>query len=189
MQKTVTISVPQSLLSVTHFTGGVAYGCADLNLARVAGLLLVDPVPDPSAIPEAQRKQVAASLRADYEKAVTKYYRSIAGPDPAITARVLKDASTTPKDTIIGLMFAQREFQPKELADKFDGLRLSIIQSQFDVPTALHRLGKGFDSKSIDGVGHWLHLVAPEKFQNYLDEFLATVDEVEQLNRPELHQT
>jgi pimeloyl-ACP methyl ester carboxylesterase len=129
--------------------GGVAYVCAALNPGRIAGLLLVDPVPDPAAIPKAQHDAIAESLQKNYKAAITEYYRKIAAPIPSVVERVLKDALATPKATIIGLTEAQAKFKPAQFADKFTGPQLSILQSQFDTPAALHRIGQGFESTSL----------------------------------------
>jgi pimeloyl-ACP methyl ester carboxylesterase len=48
-----------------------------------------------------------------------------------------------------------------------------VIQPDFDVEGALHRIQPGMTHEAIGGAGHWIHMVAPEKFEAALDQFLA----------------
>lgn len=163
---------------VGHSGGGaIAFATAARAPERLAGLLLVDPAPDPSALPPGQIAQTVEMLRGDdYEKTISAYYSSIAGSDPKLAKRIVHDAVTTPRETMIRTTEASAQFDAQSMADRYPGPKLSVIQSPFDLPGALHRLGSGFPFKSIDGVGHWLHLGAPDRFHAILDDFLLTND-------------
>lgn len=169
---------------VGHSGGGaIAFVCAAKNPERVAALLLVDPAPDPSALPPGMLKsQLAAMEGKDYEKTLTEYYGTLAGPNQRLKDRIVATARATPKETGIGTLKAFIGFHPRDYAGRYQGPGLAIIQSHFDMPYALHRIG-AFDHRSIDGVGHWLQLGAPEKFYGMLDEFLDQVENVPRISR------
>jgi hypothetical protein len=48
-------------------------------------------------------------------------------------------------------MRAFHDFRPRDYAGRYSGPALAIIQSQFDTPHALHRIG-GWPFKTLDGV-------------------------------------
>lgn len=156
----------------------VAFQLANTNPGRVAGLLLLDPPPDPKAIPNEQRTAMLDGVRSDPVKSASDFYRSIAGSDSGVVERVLRDVRSTPPQTIAAVTEAMFEFDPASVAGRFEGPSLSIIQSQFDGPQALHRLGPGMPHRSLDGAGHWLQLGAPGRIAPILDEFLASIDEM-----------
>jgi pimeloyl-ACP methyl ester carboxylesterase len=41
-----------------------------------------------------------------------------------------------------------------------------------DQPFSLHRLGRGFPHRVVQGTGHWIQLDQPDEFNAILDEFL-----------------
>lgn len=154
--------------------GGIAFVFAAQHPERVAGLLLVDPMPDPAALPpDALQSQLTALESGDYEKTLSEYYGFTAGNDKAIKERIVNDALSTARQTAIGALRAFQEFRPRAYAS-YQGPASAVIQSQFDSPDALHQIG-GFPHTTIDGVGHWLQLGAPDKFNLILDGFLNRV--------------
>ena len=52
--------------------------------------------------------------------------------------------------------------------------KLSIVTPHNDMPFSLHRLGKGFPHRVVEGTGHWIQLDKPEEINRILDEFLET---------------
>lgn len=156
----------------------VAFQLANTVPARVAGLLLLDPPPDPAVIPAEQRSAMLEGVRKDAINSAAEYYRSIAGPDSRVVERIVADARATAPATIQGVTEATFEFDPAAVAGHFAGPALSIIQPQFDVPGALHRLGRGMPHRPLANAGHWLHLGAPAEVARMLDEFLVSVDEM-----------
>lgn len=148
-----------------------AFTFAALHPASVAGLLLVDP----PVLPAGMMDKVMKRLQDDYEQTVEAYYRSIAGPDAAVVEHVLADVRATPRKTIIGCLAALSSFDPGPLATNLPRPALSVIQSQFDVEGALHKLPPGFPRVTIDGGGHWIHLAKPDAFGHQLRDFLSSI--------------
>lgn len=161
---------------VGHSGGALtAFAFAALNPDKVTGLVLVDPPPDPATFPPEVMEQTLAALRSDaYVATLEDYYRSIAGGDQLTAGRVIEDALSTPRTTIIGAMEALRSFEPKRLAGRYRGPALSIIQPQYEIEGALHRLPPGFRHVALEGTGHWIHLDAPDRFVSCLNDFLKT---------------
>jgi pimeloyl-ACP methyl ester carboxylesterase len=159
---------------VGHSGGAlVALAFAHLHPERVAGLVLVDPPPDPAVLPSDVVEGTMQALRGDrYEETVENYYRSIAGSDPKVVDAVLADARATPKATVIGTFAALAAFKPKDFVGRYHGPALSIIQPAYDVDGALHRIG-GFAHAGIGNAGHWIHLGATDRFLEVLRGFLA----------------
>jgi pimeloyl-ACP methyl ester carboxylesterase len=164
---------------VGHSGGAaVALSLAVAEPDRVAGLLLVDPVMDPAAIPEAQRRAALEALAGpDHARVAADYYRSIAGSNPETVARVLAEAARTPQATILGTMTALDSFRPADLADRYAGPILSVVLPEHDGPHALHSL-IGVPHLVFDeaGAGHWLQIDAPLAFFDVLDGFLDAID-------------
>jgi pimeloyl-ACP methyl ester carboxylesterase len=159
---------------VGHSGGAlVAFASAALHPERVSGLVLVDPPPDPAVLPPGLIEDTLQALRSDqYEVTIEQYYRSIAGEKPEVAERVIADVRATPKTTIIGSFAAMAGFRPQDYVGRYRGPALSIIQPQYDVDGALHRIA-GIGHSVIGGAGHWIHLGAPERFLKVLTGFLA----------------
>ena len=159
---------------VGHSGGGaVAFKAANDRPDRVAALLLVDPAPDPAVIPKSQTTESINAMRKDFKATIGEYYRSIAGPDPRIAEQIVATAKATPSATVIGLSEQIYEFKPRDYAARFTGPAHAIIQPQFDVEGALHRIQPGMTHEAIEGSGHWIHMAASEKFEASLDRFLT----------------
>jgi pimeloyl-ACP methyl ester carboxylesterase len=168
----------ERFILVGHSGGALnALAFSGLHPERVDGLVLVDPPPDPAALPPGMLDNVLTQLKGDnYDKTVQDYYRSIAGGAPAVVERILADARATPRETVIGTLEAMENFDPKDFVG-YDGPALSIIQPQHDVDGALHRIA-GFDHTAVGSAGHWIHLAAPDRFLDVLDHFVRKVDHI-----------
>jgi pimeloyl-ACP methyl ester carboxylesterase len=151
----------------------VAFEAANDRPERIVGLFLVDPAPDPAVLPAKQKKETLEGLRRDYKRFIGEYYRSMAGPDVAIADQIVAMAQATPPETIIGINEELDAFNPHEHAGRFKGPAHSVIQPEYDVEGALHRIQPSMTHEAIGGAGHWIHMVAPGKVEAALDRFLG----------------
>ena len=160
---------------IGHSGGALtAWNFAALHGDRVAGFLLVDPPPDPSRLPREQIEQTLDQMRGpDYQRVAQNYYRSIAGTNEAVVERVVAEAGATAQVTLVGCFEALRDFDPHQLAGRYSGPTLSVIQPQFDVEGALHRIPPGWEHTAIPGTGHWIQLDAAGPFLDCVKNFLA----------------
>jgi pimeloyl-ACP methyl ester carboxylesterase len=155
--------------------GGVALAYAGANPQRVAGLLLVDPIGDGKQIPPAEAKPLLDGLASRYDSTIQTYWTSIAGPDSAVRERLLADLQATPRKTIVATFEDLLRFDPDSALARYRGPKLSIVTPHNDGSFSLHRLGKGFPHRIVEGTGHWIQLDKPEEFNRLLDEFLNSV--------------
>lgn len=152
--------------------GGVALAYAGAHPDRVAGLLLVDPIGDGKQIPPAEAKAYLAGFESSYDSTSQGYWASIAGPDSATRRRLLADLKATPREAVVQGLRDVMQFDPHPALARYQGPRLSIVTPNNNMPSSLHRLGKGFPHRMVEGTGHWIQLDKPEEFNRLLDEFL-----------------
>lgn len=143
---------------------------------RLLGLVLVDPPPDPAVLPPGTADGMLKALRGPgWRKAMEEHYRAIAGDDPAIIERLVRDGRGIAQTTIVGISEASIRFRPQDFTG-YDGPALSIIQPQNDAKGAIHRIAR-MPHVAIEGAGHWIHLAAPERFLDALEEFIADIEQ------------
>jgi pimeloyl-ACP methyl ester carboxylesterase len=155
--------------------GGVALTYAGTHPDRVAGLLLVDPIGDGKQIPAAEVKRFLGGLESNYDSMIQGYWSQIAGPDSAVKARLLSDLRATPRATVVQVFREVMQFDPHPALAGYGGPVLSVVTPYNDQPFSLHRLGKGFPHRMVQGTGHWIQLDKPEEFNRLLDEFVKSV--------------
>jgi pimeloyl-ACP methyl ester carboxylesterase len=162
---------------VGHSGGALAaFAYSAAHPDRLLGLVLVDPPGDPSVYPPGMLDKTLEALKGDgYAKTIEDYYRGIAGDNHAVVREVVRDAAHTPRETVVGTFQAMSRFDPRAYAGKFTGPKLTIIQPQFDIDGAIHKIDHGFKKQAIGGAGHWIHLAAPERFAQCLDAFLENI--------------
>lgn len=154
--------------------GGVALAYAGAHPDRVAGLILVDPIGDGKQIPPAESKAFLAGFESSYDSTSRGYWTTIAGPDSAVRKRLLADLEATPRETVVQVLRDVMQFDPDPSLARYNGPKLSIVTPHNDMPSSLHRLGKGFPQQMVEGTGHWIQLDKPEQINRLLDEFLAS---------------
>lgn len=157
--------------------GGAALAYAGAHPARVAGLLLVDPIGDAKQISPAAVKSFLAGFESDYDQASQKYWTEIAGPDSAVQRRLLADLRATPGETVLPVLRSVMQFDPDSALARYKGPILSVVTPHNDAAFSLHRLGKGFPHQVVTGTGHWIQLDKPDDFNRLLDEFLKSVSD------------
>jgi pimeloyl-ACP methyl ester carboxylesterase len=162
---------------IAHSGGALtAWTFAAQHGDRVAGLLLVDPPVDAATFPAGVIEETLAGMRSPaYRDVAEGYYRSIGGSNPAVVERVVADARATSQSTLVGVFEALRDFRPQRLAGKYAGPMLSVVQPQYDVDGAFHRVQPGWPRVHMAGTGHWIHLDAPQPFLEVVNDFLRTV--------------
>ena len=160
---------------VGHSGGGItALHFAAQHPDRVVGLFLIDPPGDGRQFPADQRDAMLALLRSPaWSQTMLDYYRSIAGPNEAVRARVLDDAARTPQATVIGTFTALGSYDPMPALRGYRGPRLSLISEMGEQPAALHHLDSTLPHEVIRGTGHWVHLDEPERVLDRLEAFVA----------------
>jgi pimeloyl-ACP methyl ester carboxylesterase len=138
----------------------------------VAGLVLVDPIGDGKQIPPAEAKAFLAGFESSYDSISQGYWTTIAGPDSAIRKRLLTDLAATPRETVVQGLRDMTQFDPHPALARYSGPKLSIVTPHNDMPSSLHRLGKTFPHRMVEGTGHWIQLDKPDEVNRFLDEFL-----------------
>jgi pimeloyl-ACP methyl ester carboxylesterase len=167
-----TLKLDRFVLVGHSMGGGVALTYAAAHPERVAGLILLDPVGDGTQIPASEAKAFLAGFESDYDTVSQKYWTEIAGPDSAVRARLVADLQATPKDAVLEVLRSVMQFDPRSALERYKGPILSVVTPYNDQPFSLHRVGKGFPHRIVQGTGHWIQLDQPEIVNRLLDEFL-----------------
>jgi len=170
-----TLDLDKFVLVGHSMGGGVALAYAGAHPDRVAGLVLVDPIGDGKQIPPAEAKAYLAGFESNYDSTSQGYWTSIAGPDSVIRKRLLADLKATPREAVVQVLRDVMQFDPHPALARYNGPKLSIVTPHNDMPSSLHRLGRGFPHRMVEGTGHWIQLDKPDEFNRLLDEFLKTV--------------
>ncbi|HEY9013985.1 MAG TPA: alpha/beta hydrolase, partial [Gemmatimonadales bacterium] len=166
----------QRFILVGHsLGGGVALEYAGAQPDRVAGLLLLDPIGDGTLIPAAEVRSFLEGLEASYDRFIQDYWTQIAGPDATVRERLLADLRATPRESVVQGFQTVMRFDPKPALARYRGPILSVVTPYNDEPFSLHRLGRGFPHRVVEGTGHWIQLDKPEVFNRLLDDFLSNL--------------
>jgi pimeloyl-ACP methyl ester carboxylesterase len=165
----------QRVVLVGHsMGGGVALAYAGHHPEGVAGLLLLDPIGDESQTPAQDVASFLEGLETS-DDSIIQYWSQIAGPDESVKERLLSDLLATPRPTVVKGFREVMRFDPKPSLTRYQGPVLSIITPYNVQPSSLHRLGRGFPHRMIEGTGHWIQLDKPDLINQLLDEFLRNV--------------
>ena len=170
-----TLDITRFVLVGHSMGGGVALAFAGAHPGRVAGLLLLDPIGDGTQMPASEVQSFLKQLDADYSGTIEGYWDQIAGSDKAIRERLRKDLRATPRETVMPAFREVMQFDPHPALARYRGPIMSVVTPYNDQPFSLHRLGKGFPHRMVQGTGHWIQLDKPEEFNRLLDEFLVMV--------------
>jgi pimeloyl-ACP methyl ester carboxylesterase len=158
--------------------GGAALTYAGTHAGRVAGLFLLDPIGDGKQISPAGAQSFLGGFESDYDNASQQYWTQIAGPDGAVLKRLLADLRATPRETMVPVLWSVMQFDPDPALARYRGPVLAVVTPQNDMPMSLHRLGKGFPHRVVEGTGHWIQLDKPDEVNRILDQFLETTKSV-----------
>jgi pimeloyl-ACP methyl ester carboxylesterase len=172
------LDIPRFVLVGHSLGGGVALTYAGAHPDRIAGLLLLDPIGDGTQYPAGEVQGFLGKLESDYTGTIEGYWDQIAGPDRSVRARLRSDLRATPRETVVGAFRAAMQFDPHPVLGRYSGPILSIVTPQNNEPFSLHRLGRGFPHRIVEGTGHWIQLDKPDEFNRLLDKFLTEVENV-----------
>lgn len=167
-----TLKLARFVLVGHSMGGGVALTYASAHPERAAGLVLLDPVGDGTQIPASEAKAFLTGFESDYDNVSRKYWTEIAGPDSAVRSRLVADLQATPREAVVQVLRNVMQFDPRPALERYKGPMLSVVTPYNDQPFSLHRLGKGFPHRVVQGTGHWIQLDKPDEFNGILDEFL-----------------
>jgi len=173
------LHIPRLVLVGHSLGGGVALTYAGLHPDRVAGLLLLDPVGDGTQYPSEEVRSFLSKLESHYSKTVEAYRDQIAGPNSLVRDRLRIDLRATPRETVARTLHAVMKYDPHPMLGQYRGPMLSIVTPQNDEAFSLHRLGRGFPHRIVQGTGHWIQLDRPDVVNEMLDEFLGSLSRVE----------
>ena len=167
-----TLGLDRFVLVGHSMGGGVALTYAGAHPDRVAGLVLVDPIGDGKQIPPAEAKGYPRRLRVElrqHQPGILDHHRRTGQRDSEAVAR---RSQGTPREAVVQVLRDVMQFDPDPALARYSGPKLSIVTPHNDMPFSLHRLGKGFPHRVVEGTGHWIQLDKPEDFNRLLDEFL-----------------
>jgi pimeloyl-ACP methyl ester carboxylesterase len=172
------LRVAQAVLVGHSLGGGVAVAFAGRWPERAAGLLLVDPIDDPSKRPADPGVEAFLSRleSAEYVTAITDYWTQILQhAEAGVRQRVLDDLKATPKQTVIGSTRAMSGFDAQSALAHYQGRILTITTPLNEFPSSLQNVVQGLPQEKVSDVSHWLHLDRPSEFNTRLDRFLSLV--------------
>jgi pimeloyl-ACP methyl ester carboxylesterase len=170
----------ERIILIGHSMGGpVALETALLLPGRVIGVVGVDTYQNFQVTfgPEQQR-QFLAQFEGDFTGMTTRFVRSMfpATADSALVAWTAEDMSSAPPAVGIGAMRNLLAFDPKKYVSKIEVPIYAINSERF--PTNVEgnkQLAPSFRAKFIPGVGHFIMLEDPGRFNRLLEE---TVEEI-----------
>ncbi len=168
------------MILIGHSMGGpvivsVARGLSQDVLALVGADTFQDFV---NEWPEEERQKFRQGLQADYQKTADAFVRSMfpKSADPALVDRVAADMSAAPPQVALGAMDALFD---NDIKAALKGLDVPIYCINADFwPTNVEGNRKyafSFDLSLMPGVGHFVMLEDPARFNQLLEEIIRKV--------------
>ena len=172
---------PEQVILVGHSMGGDAVVHAAHQLGdRVLGLVWVDAFRSLGHETPSSPEQVAAfeaPFRGDFPAAVEGFARSLfpATADPALVDRVVADMAAKPWDATQGSIGRALNREPSLLAALAE-ISAPVVAINPDIgPTDVESLqAHGVEPTVLDGVGHFLMLEDPARFNALLLDAVAS---------------
>ena len=159
---------------IGHSQGGsaaIAYAAAHPD--RVAGLMMVAT---PGKVPEAQARQVLASMETNYDNVMNDYWNKLlAGADPGVKTRINGERGSLNKEASLSLIKALFAFDPLPPLKRYGGPKLVVATDGNNTPNDLQNLMRELPHWTISGTSHWPQLDKPDEFNVLVDEFLETI--------------
>jgi len=158
-------------------SGPAALQYAKRHPDRVGAILLADPPSDPRQMPaEVKRKFLDDLAGPDGLDAQKAFYKGIAGGDPQVRERVLKDTESADAKARQGFARAMAEWNPEPDLDGWNGPLMILASRGNDTPAALYRLRPDIAHRVVENTGHWLHLDRPEAIEAAIRDFAAPLE-------------
>jgi len=162
-------------------SGAITVEAARVLGQRVVLLVPVDTLQDADwDLPSEAWKQFFGGLRADYPRAVERFFRgqlAAPGSPPEVIDRVVADARRADPALAVPMLERAREF---DLRTALRDTRVPIHALNTDrTPTRLDRNRRyhaRFDVELLPGLGHWPMLEAPAAFGDALERVLEEHD-------------
>jgi pimeloyl-ACP methyl ester carboxylesterase len=142
---------------------------------RVRGLLLADPVGDQRLASDEMQKFLVALDSPRYNAIIRDYWQTIIGPNEELQERLLRDLDRTPREAVLGMLYALNRTDLSEAIRSYNGPKLSVVTPLNDFPFSLHRVDPDVERRVFTGTGHWLQLERPDAFNAILDEFASSI--------------
>lgn len=160
---------------VAHSAGAaVALNYAASNGARVAGILMVDPVTDPRALPADVRdgfvKEMASPNSA---QAFKTYVESIAGSNLEVRKQVIADAQKLDATGRAGVAKAIGTWNPEVTLNAYKSPILILSTPATDNAGALYRLRPDIAHEVVPTDGHWIQLDQPAVVVKAIEKFVS----------------
>jgi len=160
---------------VGHSMGGSAAAAyAGAHPTRLAGLVLIGT---PGRAPKEMADGVMASLHANYDETMARYWDSLIDKaKPSVHALLKADAGQMRRRDALAMIEATFAFDPLPALTAWRGPTLLIDTPHGDGPAALYRQLPLLDRVLIDDTSHWPQLDDPDAVQRVLDAFLARLE-------------
>lgn len=163
---------------IGHSMGGPVILEAAPHIEALLGLVAVDTLRDALASPpdEAALSAALAPVEADYAGVVQGFIESmfVASTPPALRAEIQATMSAGDPETGIGMM---RGYARMDYAAAFERLAVPLVIINSDYrPTPAEALRERYPAlrvETIEGVGHFPMLEAPQRFNAALEDILA----------------
>ena len=163
---------------VAHSAGAaVALTYAAANGGRVAGIVMVDPVTDPRAMPAEVLDGLVKDMAGPNSAQVFKIYvESIAGSDPVVRKQVIADAQTHDATGRAGMAKALGMWNPEITLKAFKGPIFILSTPATDNAGALYRLVPTIPHEVVPTTGHWIQLDHPALVEKAIEKFMLKLD-------------
>ena len=160
---------------VAHSAGAaVALTYAAANRGRVAGIVMVDPVTDPRAMPAEVLDGLVRDMAGPNSAQVFKtYVESIVGRDPAVRKQVIADAQTHDATGRAGMAKALGLWNPEITLNTFKGLIFILSTPATDNAGALYRLRPDIAHEVVPADGHWIQMDQPTVVKKAIEKFIS----------------
>jgi pimeloyl-ACP methyl ester carboxylesterase len=163
---------------VAHSGGAaVALSYSKSHGNKVAGILMIDPVTDPRALPQAVRDGLVKDTAGPKGREIWRaYVGSIAGKNEAVRERVLADAEKRSNAAIAGLSAVLATWNPEITLFDYKGPIHILSTPATDTPAALYRLRPDITHEVVQTDGHWLQLDHTDIVAKAVDNFMTHID-------------